>query len=220
MGWSDKVRIIIIIPCLIYFLFFFLCLDLLLHNKNTWLWFGQRGRGRKYLTRILSFTALSRRMAYFPGLVGSRVQLYLSYPQEKGFRKLENACIFFLCMMSFLDHKNSIGLNVCSYGKNRACSPSLNVSVSFVQIFLFIIYFFRFWLKSWALKLWRKHMFNYSIKHKGGSKVHFINSLDLLFWVNHRWDGRCTSSFFPLSVKRNILEQMIVLSSFMLHCFF
>lgn len=35
MEWSGQVRVIVIIPCLIYFCVFFL-LELLLHNKNTW----------------------------------------------------------------------------------------------------------------------------------------------------------------------------------------
>lgn len=73
--------------------------------------------------------------------MGSRVQLYLSYPQEMGFSKVENACVFFFpCKIIFLYHKYTSRSYVCLNGKNRACSPNLILKIcvfSVQTIFLF-----------------------------------------------------------------------------------
>ena len=64
---------------------------------------------------------------------------YLS--TREGLSQTGECLCLFQCTMSFLDQKNSVRPHVCSHGKNKVCSPSLKVSVSFVQIFMF-------WLKS------------------------------------------------------------------------
>lgn len=64
---------------------------------------------------------------------------YLS--TREGLSQTGECLCLFQCTMSFLDQKNSVRPYVCSHGKNKVRSPSLKVSVSFVQIFMF-------WLNS------------------------------------------------------------------------
>lgn len=60
--------------------------------------------------------------------MGSRVQLYLSYPQEMDLSKVKNACVF-SCKIIFLDHKYTVRLCVCLNSKNRVYSPNLILKI-------------------------------------------------------------------------------------------